>query len=267
MTRRLVAYTCGLAVSFAACEGRSVSEHDDSSGESVTVKLLKDPIDVPSFTATDVEGKTISSADLRGKVVLVNFWATWCGPCRIEIPDLIALQAKYRDQLVVLGISEDDGDVSLVKKFAAERNINYPLVMATPELRKLFPEMMALPTTFVLDRDGKLVQKTVGLLNAKETEASARLLAGLKTNAQVVRVEADKPLGVDNVAQVTNVPGIDLNTVSAHKKTDVLLALNAEACTCGCGLTVAKCRIDDPACQYSLPIAKTIVERFASANP
>ena len=179
-------------------------------------------------------------------MVLVNFWATWCGPCRVEIPDLIALQQKYPDQLVVLGISEDEGDIPLVKKFAAERNINYPLIMATPEIRRLFPDVMALPTTFVLDRDGKLVQKTVGLLNAKETEAGTRILAGLQANAEIVRVEPDKALGVDNVAQVKDVPGIDLATVPPDKRTEVLLALNAEACTCGCGLTVARCRIDDP---------------------
>jgi thiol-disulfide isomerase/thioredoxin len=263
----VVAMAGGLALSLAACRSTEVAEPEDGSGEKVTVRLLKEPVDVPEFTVTDINGKTTSSAEWRGKVVLVNFWATWCGPCRVEIPDLIALQQKYPDQLVVLGISEDEGDIPLVKKFAAERNINYPLVMATPELRKLFPEVMALPTTFVLDRDGQLVQKTVGLLNARETEAGTRVLAGLKANAEVVRVEPDKALGVDNVAQVKNIPGVDLTTVPAGRKTDALLALNAEACTCGCGLTVAKCRIDDPTCTVSLPIAKTIVEKFASAKP
>jgi cytochrome c biogenesis protein CcmG/thiol:disulfide interchange protein DsbE len=272
------ALTCSLA--FAACtsdQGAGSEPADESAGEKVTVNLLKDPIDVPAFTMTDIDGRTLSTADWRGKVVLVNFWATWCGPCRVEIPDLIALQEKYRDQLVVVGISEeqpddpnhvaDAKDIALIKKFAAERNINYPLVAATPELRKLFPEVMALPTTFVLDREGKLVQKTVGLLNARATEASTRVLAGLSTNAEIVRVEPDKPLGVANVAQVKSIPGVDLASVPAGRKTDALVALNEAACDCGCGLTVARCRIDDPACTVSLPIAKKIVEKFASANP
>ena len=263
----VVAMAGGLALSLAACRNADIAAPEESAGEHVTVRLLKDPTNVREFAVTDISGKTISSAELRGKVVLVNFWATWCGPCRVEIPDLIALQKKYADNLVVLGISEDEGDIPLVKKFAAEHNINYPLVMATPEIRKLFPEVMALPTTFVLDRDGKLVQKTVGLLNAKETEAGTRVLAGLKTNAEVVRVDPDKAIGVDNVANVKDIPGVDLAAVPADKRTEMLLAMNAEACNCGCGLTVAKCRIDDPTCTVSLPIAKTIVEKFASAKP
>jgi thiol-disulfide isomerase/thioredoxin len=278
VTRRwTAALTCSLALAGCASEQGTASDHDhadDVGGEKVTINLLKDPIDVPAFSMTDIEGRTLSSADWRGKVVLINFWATWCGPCRVEIPDLIALQQKYRDQLVVVGISEetpddpnhvaDAKDIALVKKFAAERNINYPLVMATPELRKLFPEVMALPTTYLLDRDGKLVQKTVGLLNARATEASTRVLAGLSSDAEIVRVEPDKPIGVANVAQITSIPGVDLATVPAGRKTDALVALNEASCSCGCGLTVARCRIDDPACNVSLPIAKTIVEKFAN---
>jgi thiol-disulfide isomerase/thioredoxin len=233
-----------------------------ASGEKTTVRLLKDSIDVPDFTVTDIDGKTSSSTEWRGKVVLVNFWATWCGPCRVEIPDLIALQDKYKDQLVVLGISEDEGDIPLVRKFAGEYKINYRLAMATPELRRVFPEVMALPTTFVLDREGKLQQKTVGLLNARETEAGTRLLAGLDVNAEIVRVEPDKAVGVENLAQVKDVPGVDLTGLSGSRRAEVLTALNEQPCSCGCGLTVARCRIDDPSCTVSLPLAKTIVEKF-----
>jgi hypothetical protein len=131
--------------------------------------------------------------------------------------------------------------------------------MATPELRGIFPEVMALPTTFMLDRDGRMQQKTVGLLNARATEASTRHLAGLPTNAEIVRVEPDKAIGVENVAQVKDVPGVDLTALSGARRTEALIALNEQGCSCGCGLTVAKCRIDDPACTVSLPLAKTIV--------
>ena len=88
-----------------------------------------------------------------------------------------------------------------------------------------------------------------------------------RRNAEVVRVEPDQAVGVENVAQVKELPGVDLTSVPAETRTEMLLALNAEACNCGCGLTIAKCRIDDPTCTVSLPIAKTIVEKFASAKP
>src|SRR6478672_8667865 len=104
-----------------------------------TLALLKEPMDVAPFTVTDLDGKTISFADLKGKVVLVNFWATWCPPCRAEIPDLVKLQAKYRDKLVILGVSEDeDASPQEVKAFGAEQKMNYPIVMLTPELSKIF---------------------------------------------------------------------------------------------------------------------------------
>jgi thiol-disulfide isomerase/thioredoxin len=243
------------------------AEGQRESGEKVTVRLLRDPIATPAFTATALDGRPISSADWRGKVVLVNFWATWCPPCRAEIPDLIALQEKYRDYLVIVGISEDEGSVDGVKRFVAEHKINYPIVMSTPGVRKLFPDVMALPTTFVLDRDGNLTQKNVGMLNKKETEAGTRLLAGLKVNAEVVKVEAnEKAVGLENAAQAKEIPGVDLTKLSGDQRTSVLMALNEEACKCGCGLTVAKCRIDDPNCRFSLPQARAIVEKLAPAN-
>jgi thiol-disulfide isomerase/thioredoxin len=244
------------------------AETERESAEKVTVRLLREPIATTAFTATTLDGRSLSSADWRGKVVLVNFWATWCPPCRAEIPDLIVLQEKYRDHLVILGISEDEGSVDGVRRFVAEHKINYPIVMSTPELRKIFPPVMALPTTFVLDRDGNLAQKNVGMLNARETDAGTRLLAGLNVNAEVVKVEAnEKAVGLENAAQAKEIPGVDLTKLSGDQRTSVLMALNEEACKCGCGLTVAKCRIDDPNCQFSLPQARAIVEKLAPARP
>src|SRR5207247_2896898 len=101
----------------------------------------------------DLDGRQISTSDWRGKVVLVNFWATWCPPCRAEIPDLVALQTKYGDRLQVIGVSEDEGSVDAVRQFAQAQHINYPVVMSTPELRKVFTGVNALATSFVLDRE------------------------------------------------------------------------------------------------------------------
>jgi thiol-disulfide isomerase/thioredoxin len=264
----VVAVSAAVAIGYVRGRHGPGAPTEPESAEKVTVRLLREPIATTAFTATALDGRSLSSADWHGKVVLVNFWATWCPPCRAEIPDLIALQEKYRDHLVILGISEDEGSVDGVRRFVAEHKINYPIVMSTPELRKIFPQVMALPTTFVLDRDGNLTQKNVGMLNARETEASTRLLSGLKVNAEVVKVEAnEKAVGLENAAQAKEIPGVDLTKLSGDQRTSVLMALNEEACKCGCGLTVAKCRIDDPNCQFSLPQARAIVEKLAPAKP
>src|SRR6476660_3761556 len=143
---------------------------EPADAEQVTLRFFRNPAAAPAFVARDLDGRDISTASLRGKVVLLNFWATWCPPCRAEIPDLIALQEKYRDHLVVIGISEDEAPVETVKAFISERKVNYPIVMTTPALTKIFRGVAALPTTFVIDREGKLAQRHVGMLNAEDTE-------------------------------------------------------------------------------------------------
>src|SRR5262245_7975820 len=110
-------------------EGTAASGSPEPRG--ATVRLFKDPATVAPFTAHDIDGRTISSESLRGKVVIVNFWATWCPPCRAEIPDLVALQDKYRDRLVIIGVSEDDVPTDEVRRFVADHKINYPVVMTT----------------------------------------------------------------------------------------------------------------------------------------
>lgn len=230
-------------------------------GDKVTVELLKEPKSVAPFTLTTLDGKTLSSADWKGKVVLVNFWATWCGPCRAEIPDLVDLQNKYRDRLVVIGISEDEGPVDGVRKFAEQYMVNYPIAMTTDEVNERFPGITALPTTYFLDTEGLIVQKHVGMLHARETEATTRLLAGLEVNADVKRIDDPTRMNPEDVAQLKEIPGVDLSRVPESKRSEVLQALNSENCTCGCGLTVAKCRVDDPSCTVSPEVAKTIINR------
>jgi thiol-disulfide isomerase/thioredoxin len=225
----------------------------------MTLRFYKNPATMSDFTIRDLDGRAISFASLRGKVTLVNFWATWCGPCRAEIPDLVALQQKYRDQLQILGISEDEASPETVKQFAAKFNVNYPVAMVTPELEKLFGNVSALPTTFVIDRDGRVVQKHVGMLTKSITEAETRSLAGLPVQATIERVDQTQGLKLDNGAQATNIPGVDLSKLSTERRTELLQKLNSQPCTCGCDLTVARCRVDDPNCGVSLPLAKKIV--------
>ena len=231
--------------------------------EKVTLRFFRDPKPAPAFVAKDLDGREITTASLRGKVVIVNFWATWCGPCRAEIPDLVALQAKYQDTLQVIGISEDEAGVEVVKRFAAEHKVNYPVAMVTPEIEKLFPGIGALPTSFIIDRESRIVQKHVGMLTAKTTEYEARHLAGLPVNASIEEFDQTQGLQIVNGAQATTIPGVDLASLPVAKRTEALQKLNAEPCTCGCDLTLARCRVDDPSCSVSLPLAQQMVKRIA----
>jgi thiol-disulfide isomerase/thioredoxin len=235
-------------------------------GERATLRFFRNPAAAPAFSLRTIDGREISLASLRGKVTIVNFWATWCPPCRAEIPDLVALQEKYRDRLQVIGVSQDEGGVEVVKQFAAEHHVNYPIAMASPEFDKLFPGVAALPTSFVIDRDLRIVQKHVGMLTASLTELETRALAGLPVNATIEEVDPVQGLKLDNGAQALNIPGVDLSKLSAAKRTEALEKLNAKPCTCGCDLTVARCRVDDPSCGISLPLARQIVAEVTSQH-
>jgi thiol-disulfide isomerase/thioredoxin len=243
----------------------ATSPEPDRSGPA-TLRFYKNPIAIPVFTARDLDGREVSNTSLHGKVLIVNFWATWCPPCRAEIPDLIALQEKYRDQVQIIGISEDEAPVETVKRFVADHKMNYPVVMLTPDLEKMFPGISALPTSFIVNRDGRIVQKHVGMLTAHVTEQEVRSLAGLAVNAAVELVDQTQGLKLDNGAQAMTIPGIDLAKLSPTKRGEALQKLNAAPCTCGCDLTVAKCRVDDPTCGVSLPIARDLVQQV-SAQP
>jgi thiol-disulfide isomerase/thioredoxin len=233
------------------------------SGDRVTLRFFRNPATAPGFTVRDLDGRELSSSSWRGKVVILNFWATWCPPCRAEIPDLVALQDKYRDRLVVIGVSEDEAPPEVVKQFAARHNVNYPIVMMTPQLEKMFPGVSALPTSFILDRESRIVQKHIGMLTARTTEYETRALAGLPVNASIEEVDQTQGLKLDKSAQLMTIPGIDLATLPADKRTEALQKLNSASCTCGCDLTVAKCRVDDPSCGVSLPLAREIVKQIA----
>jgi thiol-disulfide isomerase/thioredoxin len=236
-----------------------------SSGERVTLRFFRNPAAVPAFIARDLDGREVSSASWRGKVIIINFWATWCGPCRAEIPDLVTLQEKYRDRLQVIGISEDEASPDLVKRFAADHHINYPVIMTTPEIGKLFPGIGALPTSFIIDRESRVVQKHVGMLQAAITERETRSLAGLPVNASIEEVDQSQglKLALDNGAQAMTIPGVDLAALPVAKRIEALQKLNGQPCTCGCDLTVAKCRVDDPTCGVSLPLAREIVKEVS----
>ena len=260
----LVVVALGLGGFMAARYTQRVSQ-DLSSGSDTTgegkarVRFVKNPVPIPDLTMTTLDGRTITNKDLAGKVTLVNFWATWCGPCRAEIPDLVKLQEKYKNQLVIIGVVSEDGPAEMIAKFAAEFKMNYPIVMETPELSAAFPGIFALPTTFVVGPDLKMMKKHLGQVRLAQIELETRVLAKLPVDVDV-EFEADgKQAELATNAQATEIPGLDLSALTTEQKTLALKRLNAELCSCGCGLTIAQCRINDSTCAVSPPLAEKIV--------
>lgn len=117
----------------------------------------------PAFAFTALDGTEVRSDELLGSVVVLNFWATWCGPCKLEMPSLQALhEDRAADGVVVLGLATDVGGGSAVEEFLAERSITYPVGRATNEQRRAFGGIRGIPTTFVIDRNGVVRHRVVG---------------------------------------------------------------------------------------------------------
>ncbi len=129
----------------------------------------------PSLQLQSLEGKTVKLSDYKGKIVVLNFWATWCPPCREEIPDLVALQKQYAAQgVVVLGVSMDEGGPAKVASFAKKYGINYPVVMGDAKASADYGGIQVLPTTFIIDRAGKIVDGLQGATDRAGFEAAIK---------------------------------------------------------------------------------------------
>ncbi len=252
------------AAADAKAGGSEPGAPTSSGGEVATVKFVKNPVPMPQFTVQDIEGRALSSDAWRGKVILVNFWATWCPPCREELPDLIRLQAKYEGKLQIVGFSNDTGPVADVKSFVLQHKMNYPVAISTPELEQKFGGVMGLPTSFLVDTNGRVVQKHIGLRNPALYETEIRVLLQMPVQAKVETFEDQGQVFLSNAQNATELPGVDFSKLSPEQKKTVLRQLNEQKCICSCGLTLAQCRVNDTSCDVSLKAATQIVEHYAA---
>ena len=223
----------------------------------------------PQFSLTDITGKPLKLSDYQGKVVVLDFWATWCGPCRIEIPSFVELQTRYASQgFAMIGISMDDSPEPVVS-FYKEFQMNYPVAIGNDRLGELYGGMAGLPTTFLIGRDGRIYAKHVGAYDPSvfETEIKELLAASPADEAkdfhQAGRVFSDDKIELGNPAAIdSEVPGIDLTKLTADQKEAFKKKLESQQCNCGCKFTLLKCRQVDRRCGISRRLAQDQLEAF-----
>ena len=134
----------------------------------------------PDFSLTDLNGQPLNLASYRGKVVLLDFWATWCTPCRAEIPHFIEFQNNYSGQgFQVIGISMDD-DLKPVQPFYKEFKMNYPVALGSDKLAQSYGGILGLPVTFLIDRDGRIAAKYVGAVDINTIDQAVKALLAKK---------------------------------------------------------------------------------------
>jgi peroxiredoxin len=134
--------------------------------EAAQASAVQAPAPAPDFALPDAQGNEIKLSDLKGKVVLLNFWATWCAPCKIEMPWFVEFQRDYKDRgFAVVAVSLDEEGWEVVKPFAESLKLNFPVVVGDDELADKFGGIAALPTTFIINREGKIITQHTGLVS------------------------------------------------------------------------------------------------------
>ena len=142
-----------------------VASHDAAGGGEDTGACMANakPANM-DFTMKDIDGKQVSLSSYKGKVVLLNFWATWCGPCKAEIPGFVELQEKYKDQLVIVGFSVDD-TAEKAREYATQYKMNYPILLGEgrEDVQDAYGPIWGIPASFIISKDGKVCRKHLGI--------------------------------------------------------------------------------------------------------
>jgi thiol-disulfide isomerase/thioredoxin len=163
-----------------------------------SVKPVKDRKPAPEFELKDSMGKAVKLSDYRGKVVLLNFWATWCGPCKIEIPWFVEFEQKHKDQgFAVLGVSMDEEGWEIVKPYLTDAKVNYRVLLGTDSVAQLYGGVDSLPTSFMLDREGRIASVHVGLVSKSDYQNDINHLLGLAQKSELRRAVPAVVLGAN----------------------------------------------------------------------
>jgi cytochrome c biogenesis protein CcmG/thiol:disulfide interchange protein DsbE len=142
-----------------------------------TISSSQSKTKAPNFSLKSAEGETIELAKLKGKVVVVNFWATWCGPCRVEIPGFLEVYKKYKPKgLEIVGISLDESGWEVVRPFVEKNRISYPVVIGDSKIASDYGGIRAIPTTFIVNKQGNVVDGHLGLLQKTQLEKMIKKL-------------------------------------------------------------------------------------------
>jgi thiol-disulfide isomerase/thioredoxin len=164
-----------VVVAFVVALGLYVGYHEARRAPAVSTPRLTQSSVAPDFSLESLDGKTVHLSDLRGKAVLLNFWATWCGPCKIEMPWFVDFQSEYGSQgLQIVGVAMDDASKEDIAKFAKDMGVNYPILIGKEAVGDQYGGVPALPETFLITRDGRIVDKIVGLRGKAEIEDSIK---------------------------------------------------------------------------------------------
>jgi thiol-disulfide isomerase/thioredoxin len=164
----------GAAASLGGCTSMN-------SVNAAALKPVKDRKAAPDITLKDAMGRTFKLSEYKGKVVLLNFWATWCGPCKIEIPWFIEFEQKYKDKgFAMLGVSMDEEGWEVVRPYIEKSKVNYRMAIGNDSIAQLYGGVDSLPTSFLLDKEGRIASVHVGLVSKSDYENEINELFGVK---------------------------------------------------------------------------------------
>jgi cytochrome c biogenesis protein CcmG/thiol:disulfide interchange protein DsbE len=168
LLRAVTAASVSVVILLSAC---GVGDDPPETQAAPAVKADSDRKPAPEFALKDADGRSVTLADYKGKVVLLNFWATWCGPCKIEIPWFVDFEQKYKDRgFAVLGVAMDEEGWEVVKPYIAKNKVNYRILMGNDSTAQMYGGVESLPTTFVIDAGGRIASTHVGLVSKSEYE-------------------------------------------------------------------------------------------------